>query len=91
MTILHSSAGLLALAAAFYYLFSDALSFGPEIGAAGLRPRFAVCTIFAVAACLLLFTASRRKLVAQKFIGYACIGLGLATLWLMFEGSNIAA
>jgi len=88
---LHHAAGLIALALALYFLFSDALSFDSAAGLSGSRPRLQVTAIFVVSAACLLTAGRGQEAFWAKLLGYASIGVGMATIWLIFRGSGIAA
>ena len=82
-SLIHITAGLAALVLALYMLFSESLSFGSELGWAAQRPRITVSLFFVVAAWLLITGALRRRDSARRIIGYASIGLGFLTAWLV--------
>jgi hypothetical protein len=90
VSYLHYLAGLIALALALYYLLSDTLLLGSELGLIAHRPRVTVSAIFAVAAWLLISGAGRTDYFARRVVGYVCIVLGVTTVWLIFRGTEIA-
>lgn len=86
---LHLLSGSAALVLAVYFLFSSALVMGPEFGLTAMRPRLTVFAIFAVAACCLLVGSRRPDLGGRRMLGYLSLCLGIATIWLIFEGSQL--
>jgi hypothetical protein len=88
---LHFAAGLFALSWALYYLLSDALPFSDVVRIGSNRTKATICAFFFIAAYMLLSSAGRYGRHKQKAIGYFCIALGFATVWLVFEGSSIDA
>lgn len=87
--VLHYLSGLFALGSAYFYLTSDALPYTGVALAGANRPKAMICGFFLCAAYLLVSSAQRHDRQKQKVLGYACIGTGFATVWLIFEGSSI--
>lgn len=77
-----------ALVLAVWAIFSGTLAVDlPDMWLAN-RPRATYVALFSVAAyCLLL--RWHREDVPLRLIGYACLGVGLATLWLSTRGTDI--
>lgn len=90
-SLIHLSAGLVALALALFYLFSDTLSFDLGGPLSAYRPKIVVFIFFAIAAWSLIMGAERSAHRGQRVAGYASAGLGLATVWLIFSGSDISS
>ena len=83
-------AGILALALALYFLFSDALSFELPSPYLALRPRMLVACFLAFGSYCLLYGAWRVDRTLYLVTGCLSIGLGLTVLWLIFSGSAVS-
>lgn len=92
LVVVHILVGCVAFALALYYLMSNTLSFElPSATLAAARPRIFVTACFGFAAASLLFSARRRDRIAYRLFGYGSIGVGLFTLWLIFNGMETSA
>jgi hypothetical protein len=87
LIIVHLLAGVVALALAFYYLLSATLSFELPAPVLAQRPRSVVVACFVGAAFFMFRGARRADLRGAAALGYACMALGLAVVWLIFYGS----
>jgi hypothetical protein len=87
LVIVHLLAGVIALAFAFYYLLSATLSFDFPAPLLAQRPRALIVACFVGAAFFLFRGARRADLRGAAALGYACMALGFAVVWLIFSGS----
>jgi hypothetical protein len=89
IVVLHYAAGLISLWCAVYFLVSDALPYDELFRFGRNRSKGTICGFFFIAAYMLLSSARQYGHLKQKAIGYSCIALGFATVWLIFVGSSI--
>ena len=86
---IHCVAATVALALTLYFLFSDALSFEFPDARLAQRPRIVVSACFGAAAFLLFTGATRYDGQGRVTLGYGLILLGIAVVWLIFEGAAL--